>query len=186
MKLITFRQSNGVLLLRYEATYSFSDESMLDFMQNVKDDFGTNIQIFQKIPKYKEKEIDIRKPYPVYLHDREELCTAGGISIAGKSKILNTDIRITIYKGMKHVDVQVPKDNHGFADRVAEDNHLLDSYFDMCEINSYCRSSIRYGIAIALAYAEERITGKNTGAEKTLTAQCEALGIKDKMQSLSF
>jgi hypothetical protein len=137
MTYIGIRQENDVTTVFYKATWDYDYGYMLLFFQSLIDeDFGQQLTYAvagDQDDTYDFLEEIIRVKGGLQ-HCRTLLREKSYISVAGYSQAMDCDVRITLWTGTNHVQLEVQQKPELFQ---AHGNHVFDVYMDSYEILAY-------------------------------------------------
>lgn len=137
MQYLGIRQSEKVVTVYYRATWDYDYGYMLLFFQQLLDeDFLENITHaeagdYDSSDSFLEELLRVRGSLR---HCRALLSEKSFISLAGYSKSMECDVRITLWSGTNHVQLEVQETKDMFREH---GNHVFDVYMDSFEILAY-------------------------------------------------
>lgn len=165
------------LTVRYEATWAFNWETLLDFAQIFYDDIFGNLET----AAYFDEKMSVTPIDTIpegHLNKTPSLWVPrGGMALVGRSKAYGAKLCIFVYNEKKIVDIRIPVSETEFITKVKQNHSILDHYINSLEINGYVRYAKRRAFNTYARFVS-RIDGedKMVTAISTLVKECEKVG----------
>ena len=174
MKLVAVRENEKFVCVRYNATWAFSWEMLLKFMNVVYENF-TEIHSGSGYYYIAGGDVIPIEDFKYPLHKTKELSEEkGGLSLYGFSKILKVNMCIEVFNQLAIVDAYFLKEDK-IAKELLEHHNALDTYFNSIELNMVAADSKKNGIELCL----NALVDKNKYISK-LVSECNRLGVDMK------
>lgn len=152
-------EDNGWITVRYDATWRYGFDFMLDAAQVVLADFGADLQRVTIAEIAGGSFTDITEEVMDCggkLRKCESLEECGVLVVAGVSGIMECPIQVNFYNQTNTVVLDIPvgqiPNNNPIKKELSENAHLFDNYMNSIEIKAYCADTERRTL--------ERVNGK--------------------------
>lgn len=138
---------SGTLTLYYDTVYPLSWSRVLDFQQSFFDDIADEVKEMGVMQLAGGPFISVTSLTNSDLRATPEFAQeAGCIVLGGKSKVLESMLRITIFNQSRAVLVDVFSGQE-IIQKILQNNHLLDDYMSSLEIHMVARDARRAALA---------------------------------------
>ena len=138
---------SGTLPLYYDTVYPLSWSKALDFQQSFFDDIADEVKEMGVMPLAGGPFISVTSLANSDLRTTPEFAQeAGCIVLGGKSKVLESMLRITVFNQSRAILVDVFSGQE-IIQKILQNNHLLDNYMSSLEIHMVARDAKRAALA---------------------------------------